>query len=97
MKKYVKIDPWFLKKHFVFIKKKTICSNLIVIKRKIKEDKDFIWSKKYNFSLQKFLKRNNFNLNHKTISNYLKMSLTEFEELYKKILDKLRNNLTGLE
>jgi len=70
------------------------CLNDYKIKQKIATDPDFIWSKKYQFSLKNALKKDKLQLTDKTIAQYLRLTLEEFECIYNNVIEKLKSYLS---
>jgi len=75
-------------------KKCVFCLSEKEIKQRILTDPDFIWSRKYSFSLKKLLKKEKIKLTDKTIAQFLKLTLDEFDSIYNNIIYKLKSNLS---
>jgi len=63
------------------------------VKKKIMEDPDFIKSHKYGNSLSKFLSNNNGDLENATIARLLMISEDEVENIYKEVVDFIKNKM----
>jgi len=63
------------------------------IENKILTEPDFIYSKKHDFSLEKFLKANEKNIHDHQISKLLRLKKYEVNKIYKNTLKKLKNLL----
>lgn len=60
------------------------------VRHKIDSDPDFIWSKRFDFSLKKLLERYPNGAPQHVIESALQMSSEEIEDTYDGIIDKLR-------
>lgn len=57
---------------------------------KILTDSDYIHNKKYGYSLNQFLSMNKRKISNKLISSFLKISESEIEETYERIVIKAK-------
>lgn len=90
---FIKIPQSFTKKQFLLLNNKFLSLKSEYIKSMISNDSDFIWSKKYKFSLKNAIDKKYVNLSDKTISKYLKLTLFELNNIYDNIIIKLRQDL----
>lgn len=60
------------------------------IKKRIKDEEDFIYSPKYNNSLKEFIKQNPDGASDEKIFKYLLIDSEEFSKLLKSAYNKLR-------
>lgn len=67
--------------------------NFDVAKKKIDEEEDFIYSKRFDFSLKKALERYPDGMPPKMVAQALLMSEEEVEALFQKILLKIRKEM----
>lgn len=63
------------------------------IKEKINSEEDFIYSKKHDYSLVNFLKKDKKALTDKNVAHFLKMTLKDLNELYEATINKIRANI----
>lgn len=63
------------------------------IKYKVNHEEDFIFSKKHDYSLSNFLKKDKKTLTDKNIAHFLKITLKELNELYESTINKIKKNI----
>lgn len=63
------------------------------IREKIRTEEDFIYSKKHDYSLLNFLKKDKKALTDKNIAHFLKMTLKDLQDLYESTIKKIRANI----
>jgi menaquinone-dependent protoporphyrinogen IX oxidase len=63
------------------------------MKKRIMEDVDFIKNSKFNNSLNKFLSKNEEELQNHTIARFLMISEDEVEQIYKKTVEFLKSHI----
>lgn len=63
------------------------------IKRRIQEDPDFVFLKRFDYSLQKLLERYPEGCPERIIANALMLTEEDIDILYDKLVIKLRNSM----
>lgn len=63
------------------------------VRQKIDSDPDFIWSKRFDFSLKKLLERYPNGAPQHIIESALQMTTDEVEDTYEGIIERLRTEM----